>query len=43
MADKQKKGSDTLKSQRNIVLSGLRSSQYVKKKYTLKKGVGHIP
>lgn len=43
MADKQKKESDTLKSQRKIVLSGLRSSQYVKKKYTLKKGVGHIP
>lgn len=36
MADKQKKGSDTLKSQRKIVLSGLRLSQYVRKKYTLK-------
>ena len=43
MADKQKKGSDTLKSQRKIVLSGLRLSQYVRKKYTLKNGVGHIP
>lgn len=43
MADKQKKGSDTLKFQRKVVLSGLRSSQYVKKKYTLKKGVEHIP
>lgn len=43
MADKQKKESDTLKFQRKVVLSGLRSSQYVKKKYTLKKGVGHIP
>ncbi len=42
MADKQKKGSDTLKSQRKIVLSGLRLSQYVRKKYTLKNGVGHI-
>lgn len=42
MADKQKKGSDTLKSQRKVGLSGLRSSQYVRKKYTLKKGVGHI-
>lgn len=37
MADKQKKGSDTLKFQRKVGLSGLRSSQYVRKKYTLKK------
>ena len=42
MADKQKKGSDTLKFQRKVVLSGLRSSQYVRKKYTLKNGFGHI-
>lgn len=36
MADKKKKGSDTPKSDKKIVLRDLKSSQYARKKYTVK-------
>lgn len=43
MADKKKRGSDTPKSETKIVLRDLKTSEYAKKKYTVKKNARYIP